>query len=106
MAATFISSAYGGPTVLFVLLRGMASLNFISQESQLVAGVAFSSRSILRLGGRLARELRWNRYSGWVGQGWWVLPRFFQSDRQYSSNDCQNTIRDTNAASTSVANII
>lgn len=49
MAATFISSAYGGPTVLFALLLGMA-FNFISQESQLSPGVAFSSRSILRFG--------------------------------------------------------
>src|SRR6478609_165073 len=49
MAATFVSSAYGGPTVLFALLLGMA-FNFISVESRLAPGIAFSSRSVLRLG--------------------------------------------------------
>ena len=49
MAATYISSAYGGPTVLFALLLGMA-FNFISKESRLAPGVAFSSRTILRIG--------------------------------------------------------
>jgi uncharacterized integral membrane protein (TIGR00698 family) len=49
MAATFVSGAYGGPTVLFALLLGMA-FNFISAESRLAPGVAFSSRSILRIG--------------------------------------------------------
>ena len=33
MAATFISNVYGGPTVLFALLLGMA-FNFISAESR------------------------------------------------------------------------
>jgi uncharacterized integral membrane protein (TIGR00698 family) len=49
MAATFVSAAYGGPTVLFALLFGMA-FNFISEDSRLSAGVAFASRSVLRLG--------------------------------------------------------
>jgi uncharacterized integral membrane protein (TIGR00698 family) len=49
MAATFVSNVYGGPTVLFALLLGMA-FNFISAESRLAAGVAFSARSVLRLG--------------------------------------------------------
>src|SRR5829696_4404103 len=49
MAATFVSGAYGGPTVLFALLLGMA-FNFISAESRLAPGIAFSSRSVLRLG--------------------------------------------------------
>jgi len=49
MAATFVSGAYGGPTVLFALLLGMA-FNFISSESRLAPGVAFSARSILRIG--------------------------------------------------------
>jgi uncharacterized membrane protein YadS len=49
MAAAFISGAYGGPTVLFALLLGMA-FNFISAESRLAPGIAFSSRSVLRLG--------------------------------------------------------
>jgi uncharacterized integral membrane protein (TIGR00698 family) len=60
MAATFISNVYGGPTVLFALLLGMA-FNFISAESRLAPGVALSSRSILRigvalLGGRITFE--------------------------------------------------
>ncbi len=49
MAATFVSGAYGGPTVLFALLLGMA-FNFISTESRLAPGIAFSARSILRVG--------------------------------------------------------
>jgi uncharacterized integral membrane protein (TIGR00698 family) len=49
MAATFVSNVYGGPTVLFALLLGMA-FNFISAESRLAPGVAFSARSVLRLG--------------------------------------------------------
>jgi uncharacterized integral membrane protein (TIGR00698 family) len=49
MAATFVSNAYGGPTVVFALLLGMA-FNFISSESRLSSGVVFASRSILRLG--------------------------------------------------------
>lgn len=49
LAASFVSSAYGGPTVLFALLLGMA-FNFISAESRLAPGIAFSSRSILRIG--------------------------------------------------------
>ena len=49
MAATFVSGAYGGPTVLFALLLGMA-FNFISAGSRLAPGIAFSARSILRIG--------------------------------------------------------
>src|SRR5919202_5742857 len=49
MAATFVSGAYGGPTVLFALLLGMA-FNFISTESRLAPGIAFSARSVLRIG--------------------------------------------------------
>jgi uncharacterized integral membrane protein (TIGR00698 family) len=70
MAATFISSAYGGPTVLFALLLGMA-FNFISAESRFAAGLAISSRSILRigvalLGGRITFEQI-------VGLGWQTM---------------------------------
>lgn len=49
MAATFASNVYGGPTVLFALLLGMA-FNFISAETKFAPGVALSSRSILRIG--------------------------------------------------------
>lgn len=49
MAATFVSSAYGGPTVLFALLLGMA-FNFLAADARFAPGLAFSARSVLRLG--------------------------------------------------------
>jgi uncharacterized integral membrane protein (TIGR00698 family) len=49
MAATFITNVYGGPTVLFALLLGMA-FNFLSAESRFAPGLAFSARSVLRVG--------------------------------------------------------
>jgi uncharacterized integral membrane protein (TIGR00698 family) len=49
LAATFVSNAYGGPTILFALLLGMA-FNFLAADPRFVAGLAFASRSILRLG--------------------------------------------------------
>ncbi len=48
-AASFLSEHYGGPAMLFALLIGM-SFNFLSTEGPCVAGVAFSSRTLLRLG--------------------------------------------------------
>ncbi len=49
MAATFVSDHYGGPTLLFALLFGMA-LHFLSKEGKAVEGVAFSARTVLRIG--------------------------------------------------------
>lgn len=49
MAATFITNVYGGPTVLFALLLGMA-FNFLSAESRFAPGLALSARSVLRIG--------------------------------------------------------
>lgn len=49
MAATFVSDHYGGPTLLFALLFGIA-LHFLSQESVAAAGVAWTARSVLRFG--------------------------------------------------------
>ncbi len=49
MASTFISDHYGGPTLLFALLFGMA-LHSLSKEGKAVEGVAFSARSVLRIG--------------------------------------------------------
>jgi len=49
MAATFVSTVYGGPTILFALLLGMA-FNFLAAEPRFAHGLAFSSRSVLRLG--------------------------------------------------------
>ncbi|AKX47489.1 hypothetical protein AKN93_01930 [Thiopseudomonas alkaliphila] len=49
MATTFIADHYGGPTLLYALLFGM-TLHFLSEEGRCLAGVEFSSRTILRLG--------------------------------------------------------
>lgn len=49
LAATFISQAYGGPTILFALLLGMA-FNFLAIEPRFAPGLGTASRSILRLG--------------------------------------------------------
>lgn len=49
LAATFISDHYGGPTLLYALLFGMA-LHFLSEEGACLAGVEMSARSILRFG--------------------------------------------------------
>lgn len=48
-AATFLSEHYGAPTMLFALLIGMA-FHFMSVEGPCVQGIAFSSRTILRIG--------------------------------------------------------
>ena len=49
IAATFLSTHYGAPVMLFALLLGMA-FRFISEDGKGVAGVQFSSRYILRVG--------------------------------------------------------
>lgn len=49
LATTFIADHYGGPTLLYALLFGMA-LHFLSEEGRCVAGIEFASRTILRLG--------------------------------------------------------
>jgi uncharacterized integral membrane protein (TIGR00698 family) len=49
IAATFLSNHYGAPVMLFALLLGMA-VRFISEEGKGIAGVQFSSRTILRVG--------------------------------------------------------
>lgn len=48
-AASFLAEHYGGPVMLFALLIGMA-FNFLATEGRCAAGIAFSSRTILRLG--------------------------------------------------------
>ncbi|WP_424934588.1 YeiH family protein [Amaricoccus macauensis] len=48
-AATFLSEHYGAPTMLFALLIGMA-FQFMSVEGPCVQGIAFSSRTMLRIG--------------------------------------------------------
>jgi uncharacterized integral membrane protein (TIGR00698 family) len=49
MAAAFVASAHGGPVILFALLLGMA-FNYLAAERVLTPGLAFASRSVLRLG--------------------------------------------------------
>jgi uncharacterized integral membrane protein (TIGR00698 family) len=49
MASNFVSDHYGGPTLLFALLIGMA-LHFLSKEASSAPGINFASKSVLRLG--------------------------------------------------------
>ncbi len=49
IAATFLSEHYGGPTMLFALLLGIA-FNFLSVEGKCAAGIEFTSRTVLRFG--------------------------------------------------------
>ena len=49
LAATFVSSAHGGPQFLYALLLGMA-LHPFSQEPRAAAGIDFCMKPLLRLG--------------------------------------------------------
>ncbi len=49
LATTFLSEHYGGPTLLYALLLGMA-FHFLSEEGRCVVGVNLAARTILRLG--------------------------------------------------------
>lgn len=49
MAASFVSEHYGGPTILYALLMGMA-FNHLSSEGRCVTGIQFSAKTILRFG--------------------------------------------------------
>ncbi|MEH6628221.1 MAG: YeiH family protein [Motiliproteus sp.] len=49
MAAKFVSEHYGGPTILYAVLMGMA-LNYLSLEGNCVAGIVFSAKAVLRFG--------------------------------------------------------
>jgi uncharacterized integral membrane protein (TIGR00698 family) len=49
MASTFVSEHYGGPTLLFALLIGMA-LHFLSKDEVSGPGINFAGKSVLRLG--------------------------------------------------------
>lgn len=48
-AAAFVSGRYGGPTLVFALLLGMA-FNFLSEQARVMRGIEFASRSVLRVG--------------------------------------------------------
>lgn len=49
LAASFLSSHYGGPQLLYALLLGLA-LNFLSANDHLAAGITFTSKTLLRVG--------------------------------------------------------
>ena len=49
LAAQFLSDHYGAPTLLMALLLGIA-FQFLAEEGPAVPGVAFTSRTVLRLG--------------------------------------------------------
>lgn len=49
MAAKFVSDSYGGSTILYALLMGMA-FNYLSVEGRCVAGIQFSAKTVLRFG--------------------------------------------------------
>src|SRR5579864_8146525 len=49
LASTWLGQHYTAPVMLFALLFGMA-FHFLHEEGRCVAGIEFSSRSVLRLG--------------------------------------------------------
>ncbi len=49
LASTFVSKHYGGPTLLYALLLGMAFF-FLSKNPSTSAGIQFGSRTVLRIG--------------------------------------------------------
>jgi len=49
MASKFVATSYGGPTMLFALLFGMA-FNFLAKDETCTPGIAFASKTILRFG--------------------------------------------------------
>lgn len=49
MAATFLSEHYGAPVMLFALLIGIA-FHFLSEDGPCGEGIAFASRTVLRMG--------------------------------------------------------
>ena len=49
LAATFLSSTYGGPQLLYALLSGL-SFHFLAAYPAMVVGINFCGRSLLRVG--------------------------------------------------------
>ena len=49
LASSWLSQYYGAPVMLFGLLFGMA-FHFLHEEGRCIAGIEFSSRTVLRLG--------------------------------------------------------
>ena len=52
LASTWLAQHYTAPVMLFALLFGMA-FHFLHEEGRCVAGIEFSSRAVLRVGGAL-----------------------------------------------------
>ena len=48
-AAQFLSDHYGAPAMLMALLLGIA-FHFLAEEGRCVLGIAFTSRTVLRIG--------------------------------------------------------
>jgi len=68
MAATFVSSMYGGPQMLYALLMGMA-FHYLVKDVQSQPGIDFCSRSVLRLGvGLLGARITADQIAGlgWI----------------------------------------
>ncbi len=49
LASTFIADHYGGPTLLYALLFGMA-VHFLSEQPDCQPGIEFTARTVLRVG--------------------------------------------------------
>jgi uncharacterized integral membrane protein (TIGR00698 family) len=49
MAAVFVSNHYGGPTLLYALLLGIA-FNFLAHEERTAPGIECAARTVLRVG--------------------------------------------------------
>ncbi len=49
MASAFIADHYGGPTLLYALLFGMAC-HFLSEDGRCLPGIEFAARALLRIG--------------------------------------------------------
>lgn len=49
LASSFLAKHYGAPAMLFALLIGMA-FNFLAEDTKTAPGIAFSSKTLLRLG--------------------------------------------------------
>lgn len=49
MASAFIADHYGGPTLLYALLFGMA-FHFLCEDGRCLPGIEFASRTLLRIG--------------------------------------------------------
>lgn len=68
MAATSVSSMYGGPQMLYALLMGMA-FHYLIKEVQTRPGIEFCSRNVLRLGvGLLGARITADQIAslGWI----------------------------------------